>query len=117
MAVAQVVNADALDVRGLAPAVHLVVEVGLREPEYALVGIEALQADVVLKLLGHEVRHRHRAHGFRCLGRGDDVLALDALVALGDLQQLRREVEVRGRERERLALSDAAPVQKLEYGE
>lgn len=33
MAMAQVVHADSLDASGFAAAVHLVVEVGLREPE------------------------------------------------------------------------------------
>ena len=90
------------------------------KPRLADLGIAllvALKLDVLRELLRDEVGHRHDPHGLRRLRGGDDVLPVDALVALGDLQKPLAEVEVLGHQRKRLALADSAPVQQLEDSE
>lgn len=117
MGVTQVVHPYPLHSRRFAAPVHLVVEVQLAEREDALALLVALELDVLRELLRDEVGHRHGPHGLRRLRGGDDVLPVDALVALGDLQKPLAEVEVLGHQRKRLALADSAPVQQLEDGE
>ena len=114
VAVAQVVDADALDAGGPAAPFYLVVEKRLRYLEDALIGVTVVVGEVFRDLVNKEVRQPHHARRLWRLRAGDDVFAADALVRLGDGQLVLAEVEVRRRERQQLAFSDAGPIGDLE---
>ena len=61
MAVAQVVNADALDAGGPAAPFYLVVEERLRDFEDALVRVAVVIGDMVSNLVNQEVGQLHHA--------------------------------------------------------
>ena len=117
VAVSQVVDADALHARRLAAARHLVVHAVLGEREHALVVPHGMPLEPVGQLVGEEAGHGHGPHGFRRLGVGDDVAALEALVGFADGHDGSPEVDVVGREGEHLSDPEAAPVEDLERAE
>lgn len=112
--VAQVVDADALDVRALAAAVELVVELCLGEDEDALVLPDGKRAHPLLELVGEELGHHDGTDGLGRLWRRHHVAPVQALVGLRHLELRAREVEVSRREGQELARAQAAPVEHLE---
>lgn len=114
VAVAQVVDADALDAGGPAAPLYLVVEKRLRHLEDALVRGADVVGKMLFNLVDKEVRQLHHARRLWRFRASDDVLAVDALVGLGYGKLVLAEVEIRGRERQQLAFSDAGPVEDLE---
>lgn len=97
MAVAQVVDADALHAGPLAASLHLVGEEALGGVGEPVIGLdEGMGDEVVLHLVGQELRHDDGAHGLLGLGRVEHVLAVQAHVGLGDGHAVALEVEVRG---------------------
>ena len=113
VAVAQVVDADTLDVEALAAAVELVVELCLGEGEDALVLADGEQARPLLELVSEEPWHHDGADGLRRLGRHNHVAPVQALVGLRHLKLGAGEVEVCRRERQELAQAQTAPVEHL----
>ena len=77
MAVAQVVDADALHAGLLAASLHLMGEEALGGVGEPAIGLdEGMRDEVVLHLVGKELRHDDGAHGLLGLGRVEHVLAV-----------------------------------------
>ena len=114
VAVAQVVDADALDVRVLAAAVELVVELGLGEGEDAFVLPDGKRSHPLFELVGEELGHHDGSDGLGRLGRRHHVAPVQALVGLRHLELEAGEVEVWRRKGQELAKAQAAPVEHLE---
>ncbi len=73
--------------------------------------------EVVLHLVGQELRRDDGAFRLPALGRVEHVLAVQSHVGLGDGHAIALEVEVLGHERKRLSAADTQPVQQLEQQE
>ena len=110
--VPQVVYSDPLDPSLFRTPIHLPVEVGFCHRENAVGGFHPIQAlDIVPHFFAEEGGHLNDPVALGCLGVGDDILALDPLVGLGDGDGLFFEVKVTGGEGQQLPLPDAAPVE------
>lgn len=93
---------------------HFVAEEVLGHGEDTLVRLEVVCGDVDLHLLRVEAWHRDRALGLGYLGVGENVLAVDALVRLGDREGPALEVEAAWVQREEFPLPHDVPVERLE---
>lgn len=118
MAVAQIVDANALNTRLLATSFHLVGEKVLGGVGEPVIGFdEGMGDEVVLHLVGQELWHDDGAHGLLGLGRIEHVLAVQAHVGLGDGYAVALEVEVLRHESQSLTAANSQPVQQFEKQE
>ena len=115
MAVAQIVYADTLHARLLAPFLHGAREKALRDREHALARpYLGVLRQVVADGLCQELGELDGADRFGRLGVGDDIATAKSLVGLVDAHGVASPVERIRREGQKLAFSDAGPVEYLE---
>lgn len=120
MAVPDVVNANLLHARSRADTLHLMRDAAFRDREQAVVASDLLVSlQVVLDLLGQELRHRDGAYGFRGLRVGDHVTPPQALIRTVYPKGLliRVEIERRRGQRKQFSLPDPGPIEDLEHKE
>ena len=83
----------------------------------AVIGLNLSGVDVDENLIQQELRNVYIADTFFGLGRGDDILAVDLGVGLGDADLPTCGIDVRGSQRQQLALAHTGPVEDLKSGE
>ena len=111
--VADVVDADALHPREPAPPLHLMGQCVLRDGEEPVIWSDfGVCRQVITQLLAKEARHDDVSLRGACLGRADNVLALDAGVGTANPDDVEPEVDVLGSEGEELALAAARKIER-----
>lgn len=113
--VPEIVQPDLLNAGGVAPLLHLAVEVALRVREEPVVRVQVVDCGLIgLDLLAQFVRQREHPAPALSLRVGDDLFALYALEALVHREALRLQVNVAGPEGQQLTDAEASPEEDWE---